>query len=190
MQDNKTHCFALMGYPGAGKSYGAQIIGDHFGVEPLTIGDIVREEAAKALPEDAGSDRIGEWVTNQLEEDETAIISLLIERIDNTDDDYAVIDSVRTIADINKLSHHFDEFNLIHIKALPEVRLERLQDRGRDGEEDFTMEDLETRDAREDEWGVAQIIEDDYPDKEVGNNIPDAFEEKLIGVVDGLAFSN
>lgn len=189
MTSNSTHCFGLMGYPGAGKSYGADIVADHFGVDAIAIGDVVRDRATDALGADADSDAIGEWVTEQLDEDEEAINSWVIEEIRSRDGDadYAVIDGIRTVSDVEVFSDAFDTFSLIYVHATPETRLERLQDRGRDGEEDFTMEDLKRRDAREDEWGTGTLIDEEYYDVAVGNDLPDKFAGKLVNAVDGLA---
>ena len=188
MVNNTTHCFGLMGYPGAGKSYGADCIATHFDIEAVAIGDVVRDRAQDVLGPDADSDEIGEWVTAQLDEDDQAINSWVVETIRSMPStEYAVIDGIRTPSDVAVFSDEFDQFSLVYVRATEMTRLNRLNDRGRDGEENFTKDDLARRDAREDDWGVGTLVEEEYYDVAVGNDLPEIFESKLIGAIDVLA---
>jgi dephospho-CoA kinase len=160
-----------MGYPGAGKSFGARMASRYYDAPKVAIGDVVRDHAREELGESASSADIGEWVTAQLAEDERAINNWVIDRIrEENPGELAIIDGIRTPSDVEVFTEEFDQFSLVFIHADFETRLDRLRDRGRDGEDAFVAADLEERDAREDDWGVKELLDSQAPDLLVEND--------------------
>lgn len=163
--ENNKYGIGLIGYPAAGKSYSVNTLEESpLPCEGIAIGDIVRDilsDHPEYGPEPTGSE-IREWVTAKLDEDDEAVIREVVTELDTRSfNGYPVIDGIRTPADVRVLNDYFDEFVLIFLDAPDEVRLERIQERGRDEEEqEFTMEDLKERDADEEAWGLGEIIDD------------------------------
>lgn len=170
-----------MGYPGSGKTSATEFLATENDGQQFAIGDVVRDIAREELGPDADSDDIGEWVTAQLEESDTAIIEQFVQRLEEQNlGDYVYLDGVRTVTDYEYLSDHFDEFTLVYVDTEFETRLDRLQERGREGEDEFSPDDLENRDAREDDWGVRDLREGAYYDVKLTNDgTLEEFEDKL-----------
>lgn len=139
----------LAGLPAAGKSYIAEVLADrmsHEGVtETISMGDAIRERA----PDGLDSDELGEFAADAREEDPCQIPRWVTELAERKDTDRFVIDGVRSPADYHVLNQHFAEFYLVHVHAAFEFRVNRIRDRGREGEEDFDRNDLLKRDAHE-----------------------------------------
>lgn len=176
-----THAIGFMGYPGAGKTTAADHLSDCYTAPWFAMGDIVRERAKDELGEDAHSDEIGEWVTEQFEKHgKDVVIEWAIEKVRGFNDDFVFIDGIRTTNDVNHFAEEFDQFTLVYIHVPFDERLRRLQDRGREGEAEFTEEDLEERDAREDDWGVGTLVSEEYYDVKIGEQgSEEAFKAEL-----------
>ena len=120
---------------------------------------------------DITGELIGNWVTYKLDRQEDAVAQWTVDEVAARDDhDHFAIDGVRTLADIAAFNDAFGEFTLVFVEVPFETRLNRLQDRGRGGEEGFTADDLRARDAREDDWGVAAIREQGLVDHVLEND--------------------
>lgn len=129
----------------------------------LQMGEPLREE----LRDDDGkldlsrSNVIGSWATVQrdLHGDEV-VAKWTAEYIDeNVDADTVLVDGVRSCEEYEVFAESFEDVEVVHISTPFDTRLERLQERGRDGEDEFTTTDLKDRDAREEDWGVEEIVE-------------------------------
>lgn len=154
-----TQVYCIVGYPGAGKTAGAEVAED-LDIPVTSMGNQVRRRASEVLEEDADSDDIGEWATEQREKNGDDIVAQwTAEHILGLQSDKVVIEGVRSVDEVDVFESHFDEVNIVHVHAPFETRLQRLQDRGRDGEEEFTESDLQNRDDREDGWGVAEMLD-------------------------------
>lgn len=178
----------FMGLPGAGKSYGAKVLAYHHDTLVVNMGDVVRTIARSGdeLGPDANGEDIGNWVTAQLANDENAIISKVLTQIESMDiGTPVIIDGVRTLADYDGIQREFDEFSLVFIDADDETRLERLTSRGRDGEDEFTMADLNRRDERELSWGVSDLLEEEMYDYRIDNSKSrrETFAERLLNTL-------
>lgn len=182
MTNTEKTAFGLIGYPAAGKSYSVDVLEDStFNCEGIAIGDVVRDILSSHPeygPNPTGSE-IREWVTTKLEEDDEAVITEVVNELDTKDPDgFMVIDGIRTPADVRVLNEYFDNFALFYIDSPDEVRLERIQDRGRDEEANFTMNDLKERDSDEEAWGLREIIQDNEYDFILESHY-DGYEENL-----------
>lgn len=164
---------ALAGLPGAGKTFGGNKLAELLECPTVSMGDIVREkyEIVFDQPPETG-EALRDWVEHIREGDLFDIPNWTVSRIEDeySDADVVVVDGLRTEADLQVLADAFDPFHLIEVKAPFLTRLERLQDRGREGEDEYTAYDLVDRDRQEMGWGVQQVIEDGYADIEVVND--------------------
>lgn len=151
------HC--VIGYPGSGKGEVANVA-DEMGYAVVSMGDMVRARAEEAL-DNPDSDAIGEWATEQREvHGDEVVAEWTAEHIRDMDASDVVIEGMRSKEELAIFERMFDaDVTIIHVQAPRETRLERLRDRGRDGEDEFTLEKLQNRDEREDGWGVAELIE-------------------------------
>lgn len=176
-----THAIGFMGYPGAGKTTAAEHLSDCYTSPWFAMGDIVRERAKDELGDNAHSDEIGEWVTEQFDKHgKDVVIEWAIEKVRGFEDDLVFIDGIRTTNDVSHFTDEFDQFTLVYIHVPFDERLRRLQERGREGEDKFTKEDLEERDAREDEWGVGTLVSEEYYDVRIGEQgSEEAFRAEL-----------
>lgn len=184
--DTHSHVYGFMGLPGAGKSYAAELAADYFETTSVNIGDVVRSVARsdEELGPDADGEAIGNWVTEQLEQDEQAIIRKVLADIDTMElGNPVVIDGVRTLADYRGISERFDQFTLVLVEADESTRLTRLTTRGRDGEEKFTVDDLRARDERELSWGVAELLDGELYDHAIDNTEAETFETRLLSLL-------
>ncbi len=93
-----------------------------------------------------GDDVVAEWTADYIE--------------DGTDIETVLVDGIRSCEERDVFEERFDTVDVIHIDAPFELRLQRLRERDRDGEGDFTDDELVERDEREDEWGVGELVDD------------------------------
>lgn len=107
------------------------------------------------------SSLIGAWATAQRNKyGDTVVAEWTAQSIqEGSDAETVLVDGVRSLAEYEVFEKTFTDVELIHITAPFETRLERLRNRGRDGEGEFTPQDLRERDQREDDWGVSKVIE-------------------------------
>lgn len=163
-----THAVCTVGYPGAGKT-AAQEPAEALGIPVVVMGNRVRERATNAFEQgehdieyETKSEFIGKWATAQRDKHGDAVVAdWTVDYVQtNVDSEQVFIDGMRSVDELAVFEEAFDSVLVIYVEASPETRLERLQTRGRDGEETFTMDDLRERDAREDDWGVASVVEE------------------------------
>lgn len=177
------YCF--LGYPGSGKSV-ASTLATERSLPVFSMGDIVRERANEALGCDATGSAIGEFATAQRDEHGVEVFAHAIcEEIHSEADDAEriVIDGVRTPEELAVFEEEFDEVHTVFITASFETRLSRLQERGREDEGSMTEQDLIERDAREDSWGVARVLQrDDYQTIENESSL-DSFKEQVAALL-------
>lgn len=152
-----TTVYCVTGYPGAGKSEFAKVAQNN-NIPVISMGDQVRSR----YPDDSDEyEHTGEFSTEQRETHGRDIVARwTTDEIDSLDADTAVIEGVRSLEEMAYLEEYFSDFTLVYVYASKEIRLERLNERGREGEEEFDMDDLEERDEREEGWGLDELIED------------------------------
>ena len=173
------YCFT--GYPGSGKSTACDIAADA-GVPTTSMGDIVRKRARDELGTDATSNDIGNWATEQREKHgDTVFAEYTADDIEERFDGTVVVDGVRSRDELEVFNDRFDDVTLVYVRAPFEERLSRIQSRGREDEGDATAADLRERDQREEEWGLADLVEQEQYDTVIENTgtLDDLREEVL-----------
>lgn len=169
MTDAQPTALFIYGLPGAGKSTVLDAAADH-GIPSITMGDVVRKRAREALGDDLNSDDIGEWATRQREQHGPTIMAEYTrEELLATDPSLAIVEGTRSLDEIRVFEQDFETMTL-RVDAPFSARLQRLQDRGRDGEASFTATDLQARDAREFTWGLGELFAADSPDFVIQND--------------------
>lgn len=167
--------YCVVGYPGAGKSTVEELASDE-GHTTIQMGAEVKRRARAEMGDEATSDDIGEWATEQREiNGETVVARWTAERLNELETTpVMVIDGVRSVDELEVFEKRFENVEVVYVSTDFDERLRRLQERGRDGEDKFEVSDLERRDAREDSWGVANLL-DEVEYTEIENN--GTFEE-------------
>lgn len=168
--------YILAGLPGAGKTTVAEIGADITDGSIISAGDMIRRMAAEDGLEDPTSEELGEYAA-QCREDigpgffgERAVGMMARGDIDP---EFPVwIDSCRHAGGVTEFREYFDQAFLVWVSAdTVDQRLDRLQDRGRDDEAEFTMAELLQRDSRElSELGVGTILDDSRIDYQIVND--------------------
>lgn len=184
----------LIGYPASGKTYSSSVI-ENSNIETtcIAIGDVVREILSKNpnYGDEPNGKEIREWVTSKLDEDDEAVIREVVEELDNMQlNTVTVIDGIRTQADVRVLEEYFDIFSLIFLDVPDSIRLERINSRARDEDEaNYMMEDLHSRDADEESWGLGELVENEVYEHSIdayGND----YDERLIELVERIKNQN
>lgn len=124
------------------------------------MGEVVRDRARTSLGATAASEAIGQWAADHRAEYGPAVFAeYTADRIEEMDSDAEpVVDGLRTRAEVEVFDRRFGSMTVVLVTAPFETRLERLQARGRDGEDAFTAEDLAARDRREEDWGLTELV--------------------------------
>lgn len=156
--------YAIVGYPAAGKSEAGRILADLTDGVMIETGDIVRRGAEEhfAQPSDTlTSKQLGDYSTMRRETDGGDYVAQdALSRLDNNPDfptSPAIITGLRDTEAPQCFDEHLDTFRIIWIHADFDERLQRLQQRGRQDEGDFTKADLAERDGRESMWGTSDL---------------------------------
>lgn len=162
-----TTIITSVGYPAAGKSVIADWMEDA-GVPVVSMGNRLRErfeqqdkqELMNKLGTSNASSLLGKWATRQREKHGSDIVAKwTAEHIkDNIQSDTVFVDGLRSNEELSRFEERFDSVHVIFVDADKSIRLERIRNRGREGESEFTMQDLEERDKREESWGLKQVI--------------------------------
>jgi dephospho-CoA kinase len=188
MASNTRTALFIYGMPGAGKST-VLTIADGLGIPSITMGDVVRERARVALGDGLDSNAIGQWATDERTDHGPQIMAEYTRDeilSAHPDADLVIVEGTRSPREIAVFKPEFVTLTL-RITSPFETRLQRLQARGRDGEETFTEVDLEERDQREYDWGLAELFDVDDPDYVIDNTgTLTEYETKLEAVFDDL----
>ncbi|MDD5616392.1 MAG: dephospho-CoA kinase [Candidatus Methanoperedens sp.] len=149
---------AFVGMPGSGKSE-ASTVARSMKIPVVSMGDVVREEAAKrGLP--STDENIG-GIGTELRKNEgmDAISKRCVPKIRAHETDVVVIDGTRNIEEVNYFKKQFGiDFKLIAINAPFDLRFERVKKRARS--DDMTgIKELKRRDEREKGWGLDKAME-------------------------------
>jgi len=150
---------ALCGLPGAGKSYVADKLSRVYDCPIFSMGDAIRRHA----PDGLESAELGEWAAQTRDDDAEQIPKWAVEMVRGSHPNVAIVDGVRSTTDYEVLADYFDVY-LIRVKAPFYTRLERLQERGREGEDEFDAVDLAERDENElNSLGYSELLVFDPP---------------------------
>ncbi len=148
---------AFVGMPASGKSEAASV-SRHLNIPVVSMGDVVREEAARRglAPTD---ENIGGTGSNLRKEEGMDVIARrCVPKIRSINAPVIVIDGTRNIDEVEYFKKQFGtDFLLIAIHAPLELRFERVRKRARS--DDMTsIGDLIKRDEREKGWGLDRAI--------------------------------
>lgn len=159
---------AVTGYPSSGKSIATQIA-EEVGFHTVIMGDHIRQKteemwedrlnrAKNNASDESVSTVYGKFATQMREEHGNGIVAeWCSQEIDNVDGD-VFIDGMRSPEERYILENKFD-IELIYINSPASLRLERMRNRGRDGEDSFNASDIMDRDQRENEWGLNELVQ-------------------------------
>lgn len=168
-QIDRPDAIALCGLPGAGKTHVAEKLGEVYDAPVVSMGDAIRREFCRrtygderhAELESTNLDSSGlskfaaSWRDEAPEEIPEKVADIAENYFYGTgrhapkQSDLIIIDGVRSPTDYEVLTDYFDEFYLLEVTAPFYTRLGRLNDRGREGEDEFDAVDLAERDERE-----------------------------------------
>lgn len=171
--NRKQRAYIIGGLPGAGKTTAGEILAAITGGTMLESGDMVRQMAAEDGLEDPSSHELGEWSGQQREEVgeayiEEALVGMILRGEYDFNEPF-IYAGLRNRQGLTELRDFF-ETTFIWIDARPGVRLDRLVNRERDDEDQFSMEDLEERDRIEiEELGQETLLGTDLADYVVEN---------------------
>lgn len=144
------------GMPGSGKSIGVEVAKD-LGIPVFVMGDVVREEATRRnLPQTPQT--LGKVMLQIREEHGPAVVAQrCVEKILRDSSRCIIVDGARSEAELAMFKKLLAPVTLIAIHASPQVRFERLQQRGR-ADDAITLEEFQERDQRELDVGLGRII--------------------------------
>ncbi|MFQ6087675.1 MAG: AAA family ATPase [Candidatus Methanofastidiosia archaeon] len=140
----------LVGMPGSGKGEFVKIA-RRFSFSVISMGDVVREETLKRGFPLKEHGKVAKLLREEIGED--AVARLTCEKID---EDYKIVDGVRSLAEIRCFKKHF-QFSVLAIHASQKTRFLRLKKRGRKGDPK-NFKDFERRDQRELKFGLGEVI--------------------------------
>ena len=179
---------ALCGLPGAGKSHVADELATVYGASVVSMGDAIRAEFKdRNGREHRDSNELGNFAAEWREEAAEEIPEKVAELAGETGAELVIIDGVRSETDYGVLNEYFDNFYLIDIQAEFYERLDRLKDRGREGEEEFDAVDLAKRGKRErQELGYDALLAADRHDLTLQNGKHSTVAVNLSNIVENI----
>ncbi|WAI01518.1 AAA family ATPase [Methanogenium organophilum] len=142
----------VVGLPGSGKGEFSRIA-EEMDIPVFVMGDSIREyvrTSGKTLS-DLSMGEASAQLRAKMGRD--AIAQLTIPRVEACEAEVAVIDGIRSEAEVVLFRNHFSDFFLVGVACPSAIRLERIFGRGR--EDDVSSADeLNARDERERGWGL------------------------------------
>jgi len=191
---SKPSAVAFCGLPGAGKSYTAEKTAEVYDAPVVSMGDAIRHRWDKVHEEsEQSSKELGEFASEWRERNPEGIPETVTHIVDQksqgtrggSEQDLFIIDGVRSVTDYEVLSDYFDDFYLIEVEAEFYTRLSRLQERGREGESDFTSVDLAERDQNElENLGYSDLLAEEVIDLQLSNGKRDTFLTNLSDIAE------
>ncbi len=151
----------VVGFPASGKGEFSKIA-QAMGIPVIVMGDVIREEVKKAgLPltdENLGRTANLLRATGGMD----AVARLCVPVIEREHARIVLVDGIRGDSEVRVFRGHFPGFILVGIDSPFDMRLERVNARGRT-DDVHTRETLKARDERETTWGLASALsEADY----------------------------
>jgi dephospho-CoA kinase len=173
----------LIGLPAAGKTWMAEQFCELYETETVSMGDVVRKQYRDEVgrePESGGE--IRDYVEQKREGTPHLIPRWTVDEItrNHQNRDVVIVDGIRTQSDLEVLETSFDSFHLIEVDAPFQTRLERIQERAREDEGDYTPYDLVDRDRQEMSWGVEYLLGSEYVDTKIVNSMSESAMESVV----------
>lgn len=159
---------AVTGYPSSGKSIATRIA-EEVGFHTVVMGDNIRrrteemwgerlEMARSGESDETVSTVYGEFATEMREKHGYGVVAeWCLEEIEQAEGD-VFIDGMRSPEERTAFEESI-EMELVYINAPASLRLQRMKDRGRDGEDTFDATDILDRDSRENDWGLNELVQ-------------------------------
>lgn len=160
---------AVTGYPSSGKSQVTEAAED-LGFSTVVMGDVVRTKTAQewgerladaknGVSDESPSDVYGEFATYARDEYGQGIMAnWCVERVKAADEP-VFLDGMRCIEERQQFEAQGIDIELIFVHAPAALRLQWMKSRDRDGEGEFSAEELLNRDERENSWGLNELIQ-------------------------------
>ncbi len=146
----------LTGMPGAGKSMVIKSAQDA-GYAVVTMGDVIREETAKRGLE-LNPVNVGKVMLElRAIGGENVVAEKCIPKLEAKETNIVIIDGIRSYAEVEVFQKHFAKFTLIAVYAPPQLRFNRLANRGR-SDDPTSWEVFHERDMRELGVGIGKAI--------------------------------
>ncbi|MFX1319433.1 MAG: AAA family ATPase [Promethearchaeota archaeon] len=144
------------GMPGSGKSIGATVAKD-LGIPVFVMGDVVREEVTRRqLPHTPQT--LGQIMIELREQFGPAVIAQrVIDKLEDVAGPSVVIDGARSEAEVQAFKEAVNHVLVVAVHAAPQIRFERLRQRGRK-DDSLTEALLRERDSRELDIGLGRLI--------------------------------
>ena len=155
MKVPKAICYA--GYPGAGKSQAVQAGVEAIGGSAVSMGDYIRRFYREDVGDDTDSHSLGQYATRFRERNgPEGLAARMCQEWDESGTPKLPvhIDGLRCKEGHAEFTSFFGNVPIIYLQAGFGERHRRMRNRGREGEDRFTREDLLERDRREAEWGT------------------------------------
>ncbi|MBM1154282.1 flagellar hook-basal body complex protein FliE [archaeon] len=146
----------VTGLPGAGKTEFAEVARS-LGLPVVSMGDAVRAEAQRrGLP--VSRETLSE-LAHQLRKDRGpgVVAELCLTQLRSLGSSTAVIDGVRSPAEVAVFRHAANKVVVVGIHAAPRVRFERLRSRGR-ADDPRSWEVFQNRDREELGFGIGAVL--------------------------------
>lgn len=189
---NDTHCFALAGLPGSGKSTVADIIVDElteYGEDATSteVSDFVRTRFEAQEDESVTDNELGRWAAEQKAENGDGFFARqMVQHWTGEDSPHVVISGLRSPEEAEAVRDGFgDNATIVAVWTLPDIRFERKY-----GEVPSTdhpqWETFTERNEREThEWGCAEFFTDEGPSDYVipNNSTLEELEGKVQAIV-------
>lgn len=147
----------FVGLPGSGKGV-ASDVARRTGIKVLVMGDVIRSEADRLglEPNDENLGAVGNML--RAREGPEAVAKRTLQMAKG--DELIVIDGLRSNEEADFFRASAEEFHLVEVWTPPEIRLKRIERRGRpdDASAGESAKALEKRDSRELKWGMNEAI--------------------------------
>lgn len=146
----------VTGLPAAGKSTVAKAIAKNLDYDLLELGEVAKELAEEEVGRELSGQELRLWTERSLLGDDRDKLFDRSRRLIREKEN-VVLAGLRTRDDYNYLVRDAKEHELVYVDADFDVRYDRILERGRGEEGDYSPEDLLRRDRKEKSWGVENI---------------------------------
>lgn len=172
---NDTELFIFTGLPGSGKTHVANTAAKMTDGRNLSSGDILRQLAVAQGLNDLSSDKLGEFAASMRQRNGHEFVAKKAVTMFETGDlelsDPMFIDGIRHADGVEVLRDTFGDTTLVWVAAPKHERLDRLRERARENEEDFTRDDIAARDERElERLGLKTMLQQRIVDYRLDNS--------------------
>lgn len=163
------------GLPASGKTTAADIGAAITGGDTIHSGQMIREMASQDGLENPSSEELADFAATVREDHGSGVfaertVGMILR--DEIEVGYPLfVDSIRHMDAFIEFAEFFDSTQLVFLEVDRTTRLERINERGRDGEDEFDLYDLAKRDTNEIEnLGLHSVRGSDRIDHTIDNS--------------------